>query len=87
MECPSSASVESRWKTKYAWLEVQGDGIYCVYCHHTTLGGRSKQSKFADKPYTGARTDKLAKHEASVCMETMQLYTANGKLENVLVNL
>ena len=72
---------ESRWKTKYAWLEVQGDGIYCVYCRHTTLGGRNKHGKFADKPIS------LLGMKHQYVMETMQLYTANGKLENVLVNL
>ena len=40
---------EHHWRTKYAWIEVKEDRVYCRYCLHSHASTRNKSCKFVTK--------------------------------------
>ena len=51
-------------KAKYPWIDVQSDGIYCLYCKGEGSGAsRSGSETFIFEPFLGKRPDLLRQHE------------------------
>ena len=55
---------QSKWKQIYPWILEKQDGIYCIYCSHSSRAVRSRSSVFITKPFTGNRPDKLGRRES-----------------------
>ena len=54
-----------KWIEQFLWTELQSDGVYCQYCTQGTTSGASSSGSevFVSKPFTGTRSDVLARHE------------------------
>ncbi len=86
---------QARWKQIYPWILEKQDGIYCLYCSHSSREVRSLNSAFISKPYTGIRPDKLGWHESckshlqnqQAYMEFQVRVTTNTTVVDVLILL
>ena len=75
-----------KWIEQFPWTELQSDGVYCQYCTQctcTTSGASSSGSEvFVSKPFTGTRSDVLARHENSKHHE-LSVITYRERLERL----
>ena len=74
---------QAKWKTKYPWIEIRHDGVYCSYCRKGATRGasRSGSESFISKPFTGVRTDVLLRHESQSVIHSESLRLHRESLE------
>ena len=88
--------VTPQYLSRYVWIDVRGDGVYCLYCRHAVArgSGASGSQIFVSKPFVGTRPDSLSQHEKSAthvqsaeAYREWQIWSTQKTLEAVIDEL